>query len=57
MNDDPIAQTLDLAPLTQIPVQQFNSGQMDDDFEYARGNLIAVIEKGHAPLYPQLFAK
>lgn len=50
MNDDPIAQTLDLAPLTQIPVQQFNSGQIDDDFEYASGNLIAVIEKGQEAL-------
>lgn len=55
MSNDPIAQTLDLAPLDTLlpsaqPVQQYDSGQVTDDFEYARGNMIAVIEKGQEAL-------
>lgn len=52
MNDDQIAKTLDLAPLTEVvePTKVNPSSSINDDFEYARGNLIAVIEKGQEAL-------
>lgn len=51
MKNDVIANTLDMAPLTVIPtVDTFGDSQVTDDFEYARGNLIAVIEKGQEAL-------
>ena len=52
MKTDQIAQTLDLAPLSQtVPVvQNYEESQVTDDFEYARGNLIAAIEKGQEAL-------
>lgn len=53
MKNDQIAQTLDLAPLTTQPlaiVEPHASDQVVDDFEYARGNLIAAIEKGQEAL-------
>jgi len=51
MNDDPIAKTLDITPLTQLPVvEKYEDNQATDDFEYARGNMIAVIEKGQEAL-------
>lgn len=59
MNDDPISKALDLTPLTQldskaeiVPVidQSPQQEQINSDFEYARGNLIAVIEKGQEAL-------
>ena len=52
MNDDPIAKTLDLTPLTELVPnkQEVAETQVHDDFEYARGNLIAVIEKGQEAL-------
>ena len=51
MNDDIIAKTLDMAPLTVLPaVRPTTESQVHDDFEYARGNLIAVIEKGQEAL-------
>jgi hypothetical protein len=53
MKNDQIAQTLDLAPLEQIPVPVVSNQadtQVTDDFEYARGNLIAAIEKGQEAL-------
>jgi hypothetical protein len=52
MNDDPIAQTLDLRPLDVLPVvsKYGDTDQTIDDFEYARGNLLAVIEKGQEAL-------
>lgn len=51
MKNDVIANALDLAPLQQIPaVQQYDDGQVTDDFEFARGNMIAVIEKGQEAL-------
>ena len=59
--DDPISKALELTPLMQLsdnsappqvvevsPLQ--NEEQITDDFEYARGNLIAVIEKGQEAL-------
>lgn len=51
MNDDPIAKTLDITPLTQLPVvEKYEDNQATDDFEYARGNMITVIEKGQEAL-------
>lgn len=49
MNKDQIATTLEMVPLASlsaIPV----SKQVEDDFEYARGNLISAIEKGQEAL-------
>lgn len=50
--DDPIAKTLDLVPLSQAAVSAVvvERTQVDDDFEYARGNMIAAIEKGQEAL-------
>ena len=49
MNKDIIGQTLDLAPFDvatkKEPVQQGS-----EDYEYARGNLISIIEKGQEAL-------
>lgn len=52
MNDDPIAQTLGLAPLTSTPpvVQRFEDNQVVDDFEFARRNLMDAIEQGQSAL-------
>jgi hypothetical protein len=55
MNDDPIASTLGLTPVDSMPlvmpvVSTFGDKQVDDDFEYARGNMIAAIEKGQEAL-------
>ena len=52
MNDDRIAQTLDLAPLVTPPpvVQRFEDDQVVDDFEYARKNLRDAIEQGQSAL-------
>lgn len=47
--DDPIAKTLDLVPLSQTAVVVERT-QVEDDFEYARGNMIAAIEKGQEAL-------
>jgi hypothetical protein len=47
MKNDQIAQTLDLVPLDEQPdavVTSCVDTQVTDDFEYARGNLIAAIE-------------
>ena len=51
MNDDPIAKTLDITPLTQLPVvEKYEDNQVTDDFEYARGNMISAIVKGQEAL-------
>jgi len=58
MNNDPIANSLGLTPITpitQIPLavpvaKTASDQQVEDDFEYARGNLIAAIEKGQEAL-------
>jgi hypothetical protein len=55
MNNDPIADSLGLTPITQMPVsvpavKMAGDQQVQDDFEYARGNLIAAIEKGQEAL-------
>lgn len=58
-NDDPISKALDLTPLSQLQQQELtvvpatstaDVEQITDDFEYARGNLISVIEKGQEAL-------
>lgn len=49
---DIIAQSLDIAPIESC-INTTNSvpfNQVNDDFEYARGNLIAAIEKGQEAL-------
>jgi hypothetical protein len=49
---DTIANTLDLAPINQItPVKENN---LDNDYEYARGSMINVIEKGQEALTDML---
>ena len=55
MTDDPIASTLGLTPVDDIPlampiISTFGNQQVTDDFEYARGNMIAAIEKGQEAL-------
>ena len=51
MIDDNIAKTLNLTPLTISNTANPNlSAQITDDFDYARGNIIAVIEKGQEAL-------
>ncbi len=53
IKNDQIAQTLDLTPLEAISVPATtnqNDTQVTDDFEYARGNIIAAIEKGQEAL-------
>lgn len=47
-NNDPISQTLELAPLpSKLPQVE---SQVKDDFDYARGNLINIIQKGNEAL-------
>ena len=58
MNDDPISKALDLTPLTDaikpedtlIPIPNASADQITDDFEYARVNIIAAIDKGQEAL-------
>lgn len=46
---DSIATALDLTPIQQIePVKANNT--VDDDFEYARANIVTAIEKGQEAL-------
>lgn len=46
---DPIADALELTPIPSKPVDQ-DIPLVEDDFEYARGNMIAAIEKGQEAL-------
>lgn len=52
MKDDPLARTFDLAPLEiSNQVVPFNSNKkINDDFEFARSNMIAAIDKGQEAL-------
>lgn len=51
MSNDIIADSMGMAPLTALPrVESYDGGQVNDDFEYARGNMIAAIEKGQEAL-------
>lgn len=49
-NNDIIGKTLDLAPMQVLPAQNNANTQTTSDFEYARGNLIDIIEKGQEAL-------
>ena len=50
-NNDPISQALDLTPIEVTSVEDPKEPkQTDSDFEYARGNLIDIIEKGQEAL-------
>lgn len=50
---DPISQALDVTPMqanvTILPASN-SADDVDDDYEYARGNLINIIEKGNEAL-------
>ena len=57
MSDDEISNSLNMIPLDDVdkPVVAHQSdvepqNTIDDDFEYARGNLISIIEKGQEAL-------
>ncbi len=50
MSNDPIAQSLNLIPLEESRAQLVPSLTVENDFEYARGNIVAVIEKGQEAL-------
>lgn len=45
---DIIANSLDITPIEEV--QKVKSSSVDDDFQYARGNLISIIEKGQEAL-------
>lgn len=51
---DPISEVLDIAPLASktfdVTAQNVQNAQVQDDFEYARGQLINVIEKSNEAL-------
>jgi hypothetical protein len=47
---DPIAKTLDLEPYVPDVVDTVPYDQIDDDYEYARKNIIDVISKGQEAL-------
>lgn len=49
-NKDPIGQTLDLAPFDATNKTQVIEQSSNVDYEYARGNLISIIEKGQEAL-------
>jgi hypothetical protein len=52
MKNDPIAQSLDLVPLeisSSVSVVERNR-KTDEDFEFARSNIIAAIDKGQEAL-------
>ena len=48
--NDPIATALELEPIPNRPVEAISADKVEDDFEYARGNMIAIIEKGQEAL-------
>ena len=55
MNTDPIADVLNITPVSSMElsmpvIDAYNDTQVNDDFEYARGNMISAIEKGQEAL-------
>jgi hypothetical protein len=52
MNNDPIANALDITPLSGATpvIQRMESDQVVDDFEFARRNLIDAIGQGQSAL-------
>jgi hypothetical protein len=53
-SSDSIGEALGLTPMTSMPppapIQTTDPSQIEDDYEYARGNIIATIEKGREAL-------
>lgn len=48
---DPIAQTLDMSPLEVLPPAPTTSNtQVDDDYHFARCNIVNIIQKGQEAL-------
>lgn len=47
---DPIANTLNLQPLPPRTVELIDPDHVDDDYEFARTNIISVINKGQEAL-------
>lgn len=50
MSNDIISKALDLPPLETTQIERIEPDQVQDDFEYARGNMINIIEKGNEAL-------
>lgn len=50
INKDSIGQTLDLAPFDAVGKTEVLEKPGSGDYEYARGNLISIIEKGQEAL-------
>lgn len=51
MINDPISKALDLPPIASLTTNiETKEPDFKDDFEYARGNLINIIEKGNEAL-------
>lgn len=51
---DKIAETLGLEPVDLIKQQVIVAEKIDSDYEYARGNMINIIEKGNEALNDML---
>lgn len=47
---DLIAQTLDMTPLDVLPPESTTNSKVDDDYDFARCNVINVIQKGQEAL-------
>lgn len=53
MDNDKIAESLDLEPMEQQPVEvvpEVISSNVQDDFDFARANMVNIIEKGQEAL-------
>jgi len=50
MSNDIISKVLNLPPLVEPDLERIEPNQVQDDFEYARGNMINIIEKGNEAL-------
>jgi hypothetical protein len=51
MNNDPIADALELTPIQEVLPKQMSSVEpIDSDYDFARSNLINVIDKGREAL-------
>lgn len=50
INNDPIAESLDLVPLEKDSYDVVETDNIDDDYEFARTNIINIISKGTGAL-------
>lgn len=50
INNDPIAESLDLVPLEKDSYDLVETDNIDDDYEFARTNIINIISKGTGAL-------